>query len=255
MSMKNTEVKFLSKPKLKKPILIEGLPGMGYVGKLAVEHLLETLHTRKFAEVMSPHFPHHVVVEEGGILRPLRNELHWTRLNGKDIVIWTGDVQPVSTEGHYEVVGRILDIIDKMGVKQIFTLGGYATGKYSETHPRVIGMGDFKLLDKVKGHGVSAEKGGGPIIGAAGVLLGLGRLRGISGICLLGETHGMVVDHRAAQAVLDVLAGILKVKFDMSDLEDRAKKTEDIIKRIRREMELREQKAKHQDEEEASYIG
>lgn len=253
--MKKTVVKILKKPKLNKPILIEGLPGMGYVGKLAAEHLLEVLHAKKFAEVTSPYFPHHVAVEADGTLRPLRNELYWARLDGRDVVIWTGDVQPVSTEGHYELVERVLDIVKKLGVKQVFTLGGYATGKYSDVKPKVIGMGDSRLLEKIRERGIMVEKGGGPIIGAAGLLLGLGRLRGLRGICLLGETHGIVVDHRAAQAVLEVLSEILGVKMDLSNLEQRAKMTKEIMERVRREMEIGERKARKREEEEAWYIG
>lgn len=253
--MKNTTIKFLRKPKLRKPIFIEGLPGMGYVGKLAAEHLLEQLHTKKFAEIHSPHFPPHVVIEGKGGLRALRNELFHARSDGSDIIIWVGDVQPVSPEGHYEIVERVLGEVKKLGVKQVFTLGGYATGKYSRKQPRVIAMGDAKLLQKLKSLGVVIEKGGGPIIGAAGLLLGLGQLQRIPGACLLGETHGMLVDHRAAQAVLQVLVGMLKVKVDMTNLEQRAKSTELLIERVRRGMERRELKERRRDEEEAWYIG
>ncbi len=227
---------------------------MGYVGKLAAEHLLQVLNAEKFAEVLSPHFPHHVMVGAGGTLRPLRNELYWARLDGKDIIIWAGDVQPVSTEGHYELVERVLDVTEKLGVTQIFTIGGYATGKYSTTRPKVIGIGDSKLLEKIRKRGVLIKEGRGPIIGAAGLLLGLGQLRGIRGTCLLGETHGIVVDHRAAQAVLEVLADILEVKLDMRNLGRRAKKTEEVIERVRREIELRGRKARQREEEEAWYI-
>lgn len=253
--MKNTVVKILKKPKLNKPILIEGLPGMGYVGKLAAEHLVEVLHAEKFAEVFSPYFPHHIVVEAGGTLRPLRNELYFARLDGRDVVIWTGDVQPLSTEGHYELVECVVKLLKKLGVKQVFTLGGYATGKYSEERPKVIGMGDSKLLEEIRKRGIVVEKGSGPIIGAAGLLLGLGRLHGLNGICLLGETHGIVVDHRAAQAVLEVLADVLRVKLDLSNLEQRAKMTKEIMERVRREIELGERKEKRREEEEAWYIG
>ncbi len=253
--MEKTTVNVISKPKLKAPILIEGLPGMGYVGKLAAEHLLEELHAKKFAELCSPHFPHHVAVQANGTLKPLRNEFYWARTDGKDVVILVGDVQPVSPEGHYEVVESILDVIEQFNVKQLFTLGGYATGKYSKAKPRVVGVGDHALLKEFRKHGVTVEKGGGPIIGAAGLLLGLGRLRGMRGICLLGETHGMVVDHRAAQVVLEVLVGVLGIKIDMSALERRARETEHTLDRIRREMELRARKERRREEEEAWYIG
>ena len=40
------KIKKISRPKLKNPILIEGLPGMGNVGKIAVDFMIENLKTR-----------------------------------------------------------------------------------------------------------------------------------------------------------------------------------------------------------------
>jgi uncharacterized protein (TIGR00162 family) len=253
--MKETLINEFSRPKLRNAVLIEGLPGMGYVGKLAADHLIEELHAKKFAEMVSPHFPHHVVVEKDGTLRLPRNEFYWAKHDGRSIVIWTGDVQPISPEGHYEVVEKVLAFVKRLGVKQLFTLGGYATGKYSKAQPRVVGMGAKELMEKIASHGAKVETRGGPIIGAAGLLLGLGNLSGISGACLLGETHGMLVDNRAAQAVLRVLAGTLGLEIKMESLEERARATEQMIERIQREMIRREEKAKRREEEESWYIG
>ena len=254
--MKESTVKFLAKPKLKKPVLIEGLPGMGYVGKLAAEHLVAEFHAEKFAEMYSPHFPHHVYIEKGGITRPVRNEFYRASSDGKDMIILVGDVQAISPEGHYGVAGKILDVAEQFRVEQLFTLGGYATGRHHRAKPRVMGVVSHpELVDVYSKYGVVIEEGGGPIIGAAGLLLGLGKLQGMRGICLLGETHGMVVDHRSAQAVLEVLTHILGIKVDMSALELRAKETERILERVRREMEFRERKERRRTEEEAWYIG
>ncbi len=254
--MKESMVKFSAKPRLKKPILIEGLPGMGYVGKLAAEHLIAELHAEKFAEMYSPHFPHHVYIEKGGMVRPVRNEFYWTSSGGKDMIILAGDVQAVSPEGHYGVSDKVLDVAEQFGVEQLFTLGGYATGRHQRAKPRIVGaVSHPRLIDVYTKHGVVIEAGGGPIIGAAGLLLGLGRLRGMRGICLLGETHGMVVDHRSAQAVLGVLTRILGIEVNMSALERRAKETERILERVRKEMELRERRERRRGEEEAWYIG
>lgn len=253
--MQKIKVIETDRPRLVKPVLISGLPGMGYVGKLAAEHLVEELHAKKFAELVSPYFPHHVIVEKRGILRLPRNEFYWARQDGKSIVIWTGDAQSITTEGHYEVVRAVLDIAKKLGVKQLFTLGGFATGRYSKAQPKVLGLGDADLLKRVRSFGATVEKKGGPIIGATGLLLGMGKLHGIPGICLLGETHGMLVDHRAAKAVLQVLTGILDLKVNMESLEQRAKSTEQMIERIRREMVSGEEKIKRREEEESWYIG
>jgi uncharacterized protein (TIGR00162 family) len=254
--MEDAVVKILSKPKLRNPILIEGLPGMGYVGKLAAEHLVVQLHAKKFVELYSPYFPHHVAIEPDGTLRLLKNYFYHASSDGKDLIIVVGDAQAVSPEGHHKIVGKILDLAEQFGVKQIFTLGGFATGRYSKTKPKVIGvLSQPELIERYVGHGFTVEKGVGPILGASGLLIGMGKSRGMEGVCLLGETHGMMVDHNSAKAVLEVLVGILGIKVDMSNLEQRAKETERIIERIKKEMELRERKEKEATEEEAWYIG
>jgi len=254
--MDDVTVKILSKPKLREPIFIGGLPGMGYVGKIAAEHLVEELRAKKFAELYSPHFPHHVAIEPDGTLRLLRNDFYYASSNGKDLVIVVGDVQAVSPEGHHKVVDKILDVAEQFGVKQIFTLGGFATGRYSRAKPKVVGVvSQPDLIEKYKEHGFAVEKGGGPIIGASGLLIGMGKLRGMEGLCLLGETHGMLVDHNSARAVLEVLVGILGIKVDMTNVEKRAKETERILGRIQKEMILREHREKKSAEEETSYIG
>jgi hypothetical protein len=254
--METVTVKILSKPKLREPVLIGGLPGMGYVGKIAAEHLVEELRAKKFAELYSPHFPHHVAVEPDGTLRLLRNDFYHASSNGKDLIIVVGDVQAFSPEGHHKVVDKILDVAEQFGVKQIFTLGGFATGRYSRAKPKVVGVvSQLDLIEKYKEQGFTVEKGGGPIIGASGLLIGMGKLRGMEGLCLLGETHGMLVDHNSAKVVLEVLVGILGIKVDMTNVEQRAKEAERILGRIQKEMVLHGRREQKPAEEETSYIG
>ncbi|MEM2875184.1 MAG: proteasome assembly chaperone family protein [Candidatus Hadarchaeales archaeon] len=253
--MDRTTTRILKEPQLKDPILIEGLPGMGFVGKLAADHLIGILKPEKIAEILSPHFPHHVLVDEQGILRPMKNEIYHARVEGRDILIWTGDTQPVTTEGHYDVVERVLDIAERLGVRMLYTLGGYATGKYVEGMPRVLGIGDSNLIEGLRKRGIQVEAASGPVVGAAGLLIGLGQFRGMNGLCLLSETHGILIDHRAAQAVLETLGAILGIKLDLTNLEEKARKTEEAISRLRREMEAREFRARMHEEEESWYIG
>jgi len=254
--VRESTVKFSSKPKLKEPILIGGLAGMGYVGKLAAEHLVAELHAEKFAEIYSPYFPPHVHVGENGLVRAVKDEFYWASPDGLDTIILVGDVQATSPEGHYEVAEKILDVSEQFRVKRIFTLGGYATGRYPRGRPKVIWVVSHpELLDAYRERGAMVEHGGGPIVGASGLLIGLGKARDMQGVCLLGETHGMVVDHRSAQSVLEVLSNILGIKVDMAALEHRAKETERLLTRIRREIETRARREKRKAEEELWYIG
>lgn len=253
--MSKSEFKLQKEPELESPILVEGLPGIGYVGKLAVDHLVEELDAEKFAEIVSPYFPHHVTVDSDGVLDLVKINFYHAQIEGEDLVIVAGDVQATSSEGHYEVTNKLLDIAEELEVTDIFTLGGYATGKHPGSEPKVVGASnDESILEKYREHDIDVEEGSGPILGVSGLLLGLGQDRDIKGSALLGETHGLLVDHRSAQEVLQALSDILGFEVDMSELEERAKKTEEIISRLRKEQKLRKA-GTPEEEEELSYIG
>jgi hypothetical protein len=50
--------------KLNNPVLIEGLPGIGFVGKLAAEHMVQELGAKKVATLYSHHFPHQILINK-----------------------------------------------------------------------------------------------------------------------------------------------------------------------------------------------
>lgn len=54
--MDEFDVETLAEPALTDPVLVEGLPGVGHVGKLVAEHLLEELDSELVARVYSEHF-------------------------------------------------------------------------------------------------------------------------------------------------------------------------------------------------------
>jgi len=223
--------------KLNNPTLIEGLPGIGFVGKLAAEYMIEELKAKKVAELYSHHFPHQVLMEKNGTLKMLKNEFYLYKDPKKknDLLILVGDIQPASAEAQYEVMNHIIEYAIENNVNRIITLGGYSTGKMSDK-PKVFGAaGDVKTVEKYKKSGVVFGETEGSIIGAAGLLIGLGQMQGIEGICFMGETHGAYIDHRSAQRVLEVLSNLLGIKIDSRRLIESAKESEKIIRKVEEE--------------------
>lgn len=248
-------MRYLKRPRLNNPILIEGLPGVGNVGKLAAEHLIDELKAEKFAEIYSKHFPPQVFVGDDGVVRQVKNEAYYLKVNTvkNDLILIVGDYQGLTPEGQYELADAFLDLAEKFKVKQIFTLGGYGLGRLVDK-PRVLGAAtDKELVKEMKKLGVVFPKGepGSGIIGASGLLLGLGVLRGMKGVCLMGETSGYFVDPKSAQAVLEVLSKILGAKIDLSKLERRAIQIDKIASQLK-EMERRITESEVTD---LSYIG
>ena len=235
--MDNIKMIVTEMPVLEDPILVEGLPGVGNVGKLAAEHLVEQLKATKFADIYSKYFPPQVLVDDGGLIRLVNNELYYSKGEGKrpDIVILVGDYQGLSPEGQYELSDHVLNVMKGMGVKRVYTLGGYGVGKMLDK-PRVLGAAtDKELVEEMKEKGVIFSKGepGSGIVGASGLLLGLGKIYGMRSVCLMGETSGYFVDPKGAEVVLRILAGILNVEVDYKALEEKAEQIETITSKLK----------------------
>ena len=222
---------------MKNVVFIEGLPGIGLIGKLAAEHLIQELDAKKFAELYSPHFPHQALVKEDSSLRLMKNKFYHGKYQDMDLVILVGDTQPSPSNsfGHYEIVSKILEYISQFGVSKIFTLGGYSTGGEVVEKPRVLGaVSNAELVEEYKDAGITfRDDPGAAIVGASGLLLAMGRQIGMQGVCLLGESPGyMYIDAKAAKSVLEVISKVLGIEMDMTALDERAEETENLIKKI-----------------------
>jgi len=245
----------IKKPKLNNPLVIEGLPGIGNVGKLAVEHLIDSIDAIKFAELYSEDFPPQVFINTDGTIELVKNEFYyWSakKRNQRDLILLTGDYQGLSSHGQYELAEKILDVAEDLGVKEIFTLGGYGLG-HEVREPKVLcATTDKYLVKTMKKYGAIFKKNepGGGIVGASGLLLGLGKLRGLQGACFMGETPGYLVDPKSAKAVLNILMKIINVNVDLSALEKKAKEIEYIAHQLKEMESLSKEKS-----EELKYIG
>ncbi|OEC85912.1 MULTISPECIES: proteasome assembly chaperone family protein [Methanobacterium] len=255
--MNKTYVKMIEEVNLKEPIFIEALPGIGHVGKLVAEHIIHELEAKKFAELYSPSFPPQVFVSEEGLIEPMKNEFYALNGdNGQDYIILVGNTQGLSPEGQHEVCGIILDLVEKYGVKQMFTLGGLGTGQPIEKSKVLGAATTLELAEMLKEHNVTLRSADGGIIGASGLLLGMGMLRGINGVCLMGETPGYFIDADASKAVLTVLLDILNMEIDIVKLEERAEETRKMISKAQQmEREMAERMHIAPGEEDLRYIG
>jgi len=257
--MEDVVIRVSDKVQLKDPVLIEGLPGVGNVGKLAADYLKEQLKAKPLATIYSKFFPPQVYVSEEGLIRLVSNDLHYylgSANGGRDLLILGGDYQGISPEGQYELTQRVLDFCNHLGVRELYTLAGFAQGHVVES-PRVLGAAtSLEQVDRMKKYGVvfSRNDPGGGLIGASGLFLGLGRIYQMEGICLMGETSGYFVDPRSAEAVLKVLTKALSINLDFSELQAKAQQIDRIAQKIH-EAEPKSGEPSQQAREDLGYIG
>ncbi|WP_336337873.1 proteasome assembly chaperone family protein [Haloarcula brevis] len=252
--MDEFDIETVADPDLEDPVLVEGLPGVGHVGKLAAEHLLEELESELVRRVYSTHFPPQVSIDEGQAQLACAEFYAVTPDEGQDLLVLSGDHQAQDNQGHYGLTDTFLDIADEFGVQRVFALGGVPTGELIEEYD-VLGATtteDFKETLEDAGVAFREDEPAGGIVGVSGLLLGLSKRRDVPAGCLMGETSGYLVDPKSAQAVLEILQDVIGFEVDYSSLEDRADEMEEVVRKIQ---EMEQQNSPSPADEDLRYIG
>ncbi|MEM0129918.1 MAG: proteasome assembly chaperone family protein [Thermoplasmatales archaeon] len=233
--MDDVIIRLVEDVKLKNSVLLVGLPGIGNVGKISADFLIENIKAKKLVDVFSVHLPPQVLINEESSARLVRNELYYKKRKEGDLIIFTGDFQGLTSQGQYEICYKVLELSKKLDVKKIVTLGGYQIGKLMEI-PRVLGAYTSEdMKNEVEKLGVifSKNEPGGGIVGGAGLILGLGyELFDIPGVCLMGETSGYFTDPKSAKQVTKVVVDYLGLNADVSIFDEKIKEIEDITNRM-----------------------
>ncbi|MBQ2665651.1 proteasome assembly chaperone family protein [Methanobrevibacter sp.] len=257
--MNTAEINVLEEIELDNPIFIEALPGLGHVGKLAADHMIDELGATKFAEIYSPTFPPQVLVKDEGIIENMYNELYYLRDVGEDnldLIILVGNTQALSPEGQYLVCQEILDFVSKYDIDRIFTLGGMVTSPQPVENPRIFGAATNEAnIELLKEAEIEIRVNDGGIVGASGLFLGLGVRRGIHGMCLMGETPGYFIDAESAEALLKKLSQILNFEINVEKLDERAEETRQMIARAQQMEQDLINKANAGNADDLRYIG
>jgi hypothetical protein len=228
------KIKTLKKIQLNNPILIEGLPGIGNVGKITLDYLTDSLNTQAFLEIYSDKFPNSVFVNEQNLIDLPRIIFYHKKIKGKDFIFLGGDVQPVDEYGSYEFCHEVLKLFKKFKGKKIITLAGIGLPKIPN-NPKVYATGNSKEIMKFfDSNKVNKKIFGtvGPIIGVTGLLIGLAKEYSIDAVCLLSQTfgHPNYLGIKGARELLKVLDDKFKFDLDFSSLDKEIKEIEKEIK-------------------------
>ena len=156
-------------------------------------------------------------------------------LSSKDLILLTGDSQPVVPGSEYIISEQILDLITKFKISNIYSLASYVTGTFVND-PKIYGTAtNPEMVKSFRSFNISTLDNGN-ITGMNGLILGLGKLRGIEGICLLGETSGYVIDAKASKNLLEIVNNVLGIHINMDEMNKRSKDTEILIKNLEQQM-------------------
>ncbi len=239
-------IEISEKPKLNDPILIEGLPGIGFVANIAVLHLINEWKAKRFAEIVSASFQDFAVTTETGGARSPVNELYYCKREdgGRDLILWYGNTQALTTFGQYELCGKVLDIVQELGCRFVVSIGGFKKDEVQAVPAIYSAATDQETMKEALDLGTKVMVG--HVFGIAGLLIGLGRLRNLKGFALLVDTLGMYPDANATRYALTALSKYLNLNVDLSKLDATADQTKKMLESFGLIRNIAEEKKKEE---------
>jgi proteasome assembly chaperone (PAC2) family protein len=153
------------------------------------------------------------------------SELYYARNKaaGRDLILWHGNTQALTTFGQYELCGRVLSVSQDLGCRYLISLGGFKIEEAKPVPQIFCAATDTDTLNEALGLGTKIMVG--QIFGVAGIVVGLAKLKDFKGFSLLVETRGTYPDTVAAGAVLGSLSKFLNLDLNMAALEGAAEET------------------------------
>jgi len=226
-------VKIITKPlSLENPIIVEGFPGIGLVGNIASQHLIDELDMEYVGSMESKYFPPIAVLFNGIINMPVR--IYQSKEH--NILIVISDI-PIHPTISYEVSKVLVDWAQSINVKEIVSIAGIATMSSEE---KVFGAAtNDDMLDRIKDHVEIFQVG--TISGISGSVMTECVMRDIPAISLLGETNSPNPDPRAAASVISILKMIYGLPIDTENLMEQAEQIEVELQKLAEQVKTSEE--------------
>ncbi len=250
------EIKTFQTARLKKPIMIEGLPGIGNVGKIVMDFLVEKTKAKKIMQFYSYDLPNSVFISQNNLVELPKLEMFYKRINNQDFLFLTGDVQPVTERASYEFCEIIANHFKKNKGDHIITLGGIGLNEIPEKPLVYITGNSKKIVDSYKSLKMESNIYGvvGPILGISGLLLGVSQKKGIPAVSMLAETfgHPIYLGLKGAREILKKLNQRFGFKIPFDDLEKEIKSMDSQLKGAQT---AKKSKYQHKYQHDVNYIG
>jgi uncharacterized protein len=214
------------------PTLVEGLPGAGLVGKIATDHLVETLDMEWVAACHCDGLPKVAVYRAGSAttMPPVRvyaDEAH-------DLLALQADV-PVSPTQAADFTDCVTAWLESEGVFPVY-LSGLPEEK--DGVPGVYGIATGDGGARLEAAGIDPPAESGFVSGPTGALVHTANARGLDGAGLVVETEARFPDPEAARALLvDGVEPLVGIDVDTDALVEHAEEIRKARERLARQVQ------------------
>ncbi|QFU83629.1 proteasome assembly chaperone family protein [Natronorubrum aibiense] len=203
-------------PDLEEPTLVEGFPGVGLVGKIATDYLIDQLEMRYYASVDCEGLPRIGVYRSGD--RTARPPVRLYVSDERDLLALQSDVPIVAA-----AVNNVADCVTQWVVDHDATplyLSGLPAER--ETKPDLYGIATGSVGETLATHGISPPPEDGVITGPTGALINRAAHREHDSYGIVVECSPQFPDPEAASVLLEeAVAPIADISIDTDELLER----------------------------------
>jgi len=202
---------------LESPMLVEGLPGVGLVGKIAADHLVDTFEMTEYASIHCDGLPEIAVYQEGD--QQVKPPVRLYADEERNLLVLQSDA-PVSASAADEFATCLTGWLADNDVTPIY-LSGMPTKRDGEPSLYGVSTGDGGgLLDDAA---IDAPTMDGAVTGPTGALLYAAGKQGINSVGLVVGADKQFPDPGAARVVLrDGVAALADIDIDTDALVEHA---------------------------------
>ncbi|AEM37969.1 hypothetical protein Pyrfu_0097 [Pyrolobus fumarii 1A] len=210
-------------------VLITGFRGFGAVGYITTTHLVEKLRLQRLGYIVTRYMPEFVTRgADGGIVAPF--EIYGS-VERRLLVLVNHDV-PVERERDAYAEAVVL-FAKKMGVSRGVFIGGFdARFRRGEERFRWLASGGYQgefsepTIDKDLF-----------VVGPLALLILYSEIHRFPAVTILPYTETARPDPAAAAVAVEVVARLLNLEVDVSELLEMARKIEEVIERVEHQRE------------------
>lgn len=217
------EIRTRDDVELESPTLVEGLPGVGLVGKIAADHVLDELDMVEYGEVVNEGLPPVAVFEDAE--RAVKSPMRLFAAPEADLIVLQSAV-PIEAVKADLLVETFTDWVVENDVTPIY-LAGVAEerepGEVPDVHGIATGDGGA-LLDDAE---VPPPELTGMVQGPGGAFLQEAKERDVDAMGLLVQSDPRFPDPQGAQKLID--AGIEPIAGVTIDTERLVEEAEEIV--------------------------
>ncbi|WP_049990908.1 proteasome assembly chaperone family protein [Natrinema salifodinae] len=204
---------------LENPTLVEGFPGVGLVGKIATDHLIDRLDMRHYASVDCEGLPQ-IGVYRGGD-RTARPPVRLYVSEEHDLLALQSDA-PIRSEAVDSVADCLTGWIVSHDVTPLY-LSGLPAERETEDRPDLYGITTGNAAERLEATDIPIPPEDGVVTGPTGALLNRAALENYGSLSFVVECNPQFPDPEAASVLLDDgIAPVADLSVDVEDLLDRA---------------------------------